>query len=117
MVVVAAGAAVEGQVVVAGVLCVGALVCGFGARGYCYRVTLRTDGELILHYLFGNRRTRSDAVSSIELDAGAEEFGVEFDGGHFEMLNTLSARSVVESLMRQNPDIALSGFDSPSDSA
>ena len=110
IVVVAIGAAVEGQVVVAVVLCVAALVCGFGARNYCYRVTLRTDGELILHYLFGNRKTRSDAVSNIELDAGAEEFAVEFDGRRFEMLNTLSARSVVESLMRQNPDIALSGF-------
>ncbi len=113
MVVVALGAAVEGEVAVAVVLCVSALVCGFGARNYCYRVTLRSDGELILHYLFGNRKTRADVVSTIELDAGAEEFGVEFDGGRFEMLNTLTARSVVELLMRQNPNIALSGYTLP----
>ena len=113
IVVVAIGAAVEGQGVVALVLGVGALGCGFAARNYCYRITLRPDGALILHYLFGNRKTRSNAVSTIELDAGAEEFAIEFDGGRFEMLNTLSARSVVESLRRQNPDIALSGFTLP----
>lgn len=113
IVVVAVGAAVEGQVVAAVVLCVGALGCGFAARNYCYRVTARSDGGLILHYLFGNRTTRSDAVSTIELDAGAEEFTVEFDGRRFEMVNTLSARSVVEALMRQNPDIALSGYTLP----
>jgi hypothetical protein len=111
--VVAVGAAVAGQAVAAVVLGVGALGCGFAVRNFCYRVTVRTDGGLILHYLFGNRKTRSDAVSTIELDAGEEEFTVEFGGGRFEMVNTLSARSVVEALMRQNPDIALSGYTLP----
>ena len=113
IVVVAVGAAVAGQAVAAVVLGVAALGCAFAVRNYCYRVTVRTDGGLILHYLFGNRKTRSDAVSTIELDVGEEEFTVEFGGGRFEMVNTLSARWVVEALMHQNPDIALSGYTLP----
>ena len=92
-----------------------ALMFGVELSRTCHRVDLRSENELVLHYLFRQRVVRPASITSIELDTDPDgespaKFVAAFDGGRFEVSANRSARRLVDALVRLEPTIAVSGY-------
>ena len=77
---------------------------------HCYRVELRPDGELTLHYPVRRRTTRAELVRKIEYrkhDEGSDEYVVKFDGGRFQVEADYDSGRLMDALSGLNPSIVL----------
>ena len=92
-----------------------AVMSGVELSRTCHRVELRSENQLVLHYLFRRRVVRPASITSITLDKDPDgdsppKFVVFFTGGRFEVSANRSARRLMDALLQLEPTIIASGY-------
>lgn len=77
-----------------------------------YRIDLRTDGNLLLHYVWGKRSASPSSISQIKYVKNpqtGDTYIVTLEHSKFRVTANLSTGQMMKTLMRLNPNVSLAG--------
>ncbi len=105
--------ALQGAVIVAGLLAFLCATFGWGVYKTCYRLEV-SDGYLVMRYLYKRRRVPLAQVRRIEFIERDDDTSAKFDvalldGSDFRVTANASTRRMMDAIVQRQPDVVAIG--------